>query len=99
VPDTNLSEDEVAIAKLKTYKQPGSDQIPAELIQARGKILWSEIHKLFKFISKKEERSDQLKESIILPIYMKSDEIDCSNYRGTSLLSTSKFYSISFSQG
>jgi hypothetical protein len=25
---------EIAIAKLKKYKSPGSDQIPAELIQA-----------------------------------------------------------------
>jgi hypothetical protein len=27
---------EIAIAKLKEYKSPGSDQIPAELIQAGG---------------------------------------------------------------
>jgi hypothetical protein len=27
---------EIAIAKLKKYKSPGSDQIPAELIQAGG---------------------------------------------------------------
>jgi hypothetical protein len=26
---------EIAIAKLKKYKSPGSDQIPAELIQAK----------------------------------------------------------------
>jgi hypothetical protein len=37
---------EVAIAKLKRYKSPGSDQIPAELIQAGGDILHSKIHKL-----------------------------------------------------
>jgi hypothetical protein len=36
----------VAIAKLKSYKSPGSDQIPAELIQAGGDILHSKIHKL-----------------------------------------------------
>jgi hypothetical protein len=34
------------IAKLKRYKSPGSDQIPAELIQAEGKILCSKIYKL-----------------------------------------------------
>jgi hypothetical protein len=37
---------EIAIAKLKKYKSPSSDQIPAELIQARGEILLSEIDKL-----------------------------------------------------
>jgi hypothetical protein len=30
----------------KRYKSPGSAQIPAELIQAGGKILRSKIHKL-----------------------------------------------------
>jgi hypothetical protein len=37
---------EIAIAKLKNYKSPGSDQIPAKLIQAGGEILLSAIHKL-----------------------------------------------------
>jgi hypothetical protein len=32
---------EIAIAKLKKYKSPGSDKIPAELIQAGGEILLS----------------------------------------------------------
>jgi hypothetical protein len=36
---------EIAIAKLKKYKSPGSDQIPAELIQAGGEMLLSAIHK------------------------------------------------------
>jgi hypothetical protein len=58
---------EIAIANFKRYKSPGSDQIPAELIQAGGEILWSEIHKLINYIWDKEELSDQWKESIILP--------------------------------
>jgi hypothetical protein len=29
----------IAIAKLKKYKSPGSDQIPAELIRARDELL------------------------------------------------------------
>jgi hypothetical protein len=35
---------EIATAKLKKYKSPGSDEIPAELIQTRGKIILSAIH-------------------------------------------------------
>jgi hypothetical protein len=46
VPDPIPFEVEMATAKLKSYELPGSDQILAELIQAHGKILWSEIHKL-----------------------------------------------------
>jgi hypothetical protein len=34
VPDTSPFEVEIGIAKLKRYKSPGSDQIPAELTQA-----------------------------------------------------------------
>jgi hypothetical protein len=36
--DPGPFEVETAIAKLKRYKSPGSDQIPAEQIQARGNI-------------------------------------------------------------
>jgi hypothetical protein len=44
VMERSASEAEVAIAKLKRYKMLGVDQIPAELIQAEGEILCSEIH-------------------------------------------------------
>jgi hypothetical protein len=43
---------------LKKYKSPGSDQIPAELIQAGGEILLSQIHKLINFVWNKEELPD-----------------------------------------
>ena len=37
----------------------------------------------------KEELPQDWKESIIVPIHKKGDGIDCNNYRGISLLSTS----------
>jgi hypothetical protein len=37
VPGPHHLEAEIAIAKLKKYKSPGSDQIPKELIQAEAK--------------------------------------------------------------
>jgi hypothetical protein len=54
VPETSVSEFEVATGKLKRYKSPGVDQIPAELIQAGGETLHSDIHKLIKLIWNKE---------------------------------------------
>jgi hypothetical protein len=36
VPESSAAEVEVTIRNLKSYKVPGSDQIPAELIQAGG---------------------------------------------------------------
>jgi hypothetical protein len=44
VPEPSAAEFKVAIRKIKRYKVPGSDQIPAELIQAGAQILHSEIH-------------------------------------------------------
>jgi hypothetical protein len=73
---------------LKSYKFPGTDQIPAVLIKAGGVPLYSEIHRLTRYIWNKEELSQQWKESIIVPIHKKGDKTDCNNYRGISLLST-----------
>jgi hypothetical protein len=52
VPQPSAAEVEVAIRKMKSYKAPGSDQIPAELIQAGAETLHSEIHKLIMLIWK-----------------------------------------------
>jgi hypothetical protein len=89
VSDPSRLEVEIAIVKLKKYKSPGSDQIPAQLIQAGGEMLLSAIHKLINSIWNKEELPDQWMESIIISIHRKSDKTDCNNYRGISLLSTS----------
>jgi hypothetical protein len=50
VPEPSAAEVEVAIRKMERYKAPGSDQIPAELIQAGVETLHSEIHKLIMLI-------------------------------------------------
>jgi hypothetical protein len=89
VPEPSASEAEVAIGKLKSYKCPGVDQIPAELIQARGQTLHSEIRMLIKLMWNKEELPRQWKVSVMVPIHKEGDKADCSNYRGVSLLSTS----------
>jgi hypothetical protein len=100
VPGPSHLEVEIAIAKLKKYKSPGSYQIPIELIKAGGEILLSAIHKLITSVWNKEELPHQWKESIIVPIHKKGDKTDYNNYRGISLLPTSyKFYRISSSQG
>jgi hypothetical protein len=46
VPEPSLVEVEIGIGKLKCYKSPGTDQIPAEMIKAGNETLCSEIHKL-----------------------------------------------------
>jgi hypothetical protein len=95
VPEPSLVEVEIAIGKLKSYKSPGTDQIPAELIKAGGEILYSGIHVLICSIWDKEELLQQWEESIIIPIHTKGDKTGCNNYRGLSILpSTYKILSI-----
>jgi hypothetical protein len=89
VPGPSRLEVEIAIAKLRKYKSPGSDKIPAELIQAGGEILPSAIHKLINSVWNKEELPDQRKDSIIVPVHKKGDKTDCNNYSEISLLSIS----------
>jgi hypothetical protein len=87
VPEPSLVEVEIAIGKLKSYKSPGTDQIPAKLIKAGSETLYSEIHRLICCIWNKEELPQQWKESIIIPIHKKGIKSGCNNYRGISLLS------------
>jgi hypothetical protein len=79
VPEPSAFEVEMAIEKLKTCESPGVYQIPAELIEAGGRTICSEICEYSNFIWNKEELLEQWKESVIAPIYKKSDQTDCSN--------------------
>jgi hypothetical protein len=88
IPGPSRLEVETAIAKLRKYNLPGSNQIPAEPIQAEVEILLSAIHKLVNSVWNKEELPDQWKESIIVPIHKKCDKTDCNNCHWISMLST-----------
>jgi len=72
----------MATEKPKRHKSPGIDEIPSELIKARGITIRSQIHKLINSIWNKEELPAEWKVSIIVLICKKADIIDCSNYRG-----------------
>jgi hypothetical protein len=79
----------MAIEKLKRHKSPGIDQIPAEVMKARGGgTTHCEIHNFINFVWNKEELPEEWKESIDVPFYKKGDKTDCSNYMGISLSST-----------
>jgi hypothetical protein len=88
VPEPGLVGVEIAIGELRSYKSPGTDNIPAELIKAGGETLYSEIHKTICSVWNKEELPQQWNESITVPIHKKGDETDRNNYRGISLLLT-----------
>jgi hypothetical protein len=73
---------------LKRCKSPGSDEIPAELIQVGGEILCSRIHKLINFIWN-QERLPISERTLSLYKFTRRVIKLTSNCRGISLLSTS----------
>jgi hypothetical protein len=72
----------------------------AEVIQAGGETLLSNIHQLINSTWNKEELPDQWKESIIVPSHKKVNKTDCSNFMVYHCYELhTKFYPISISQG
>jgi hypothetical protein len=80
VPGPSISEVEDAIGKLKRYKLTGADKIPAEMIQAGGETIHSEIHNLIKVIWNKYKFPHQWNKSTLIPIHKIGDKTKCSNY-------------------
>jgi len=64
VPEPSAIEVELANEKLNSHKSPGIDQKPAELINAGGRTICSEIHKLISSIWNKEKLLEEWKEGI-----------------------------------
>jgi hypothetical protein len=99
VPEPSLVEVEIVIGKLKSYKSPGTDQIPAELIKAGGETLCSEIHKLICSIWNKDELPQEWKESIITQIHKKGDKTVIIIEESSSYQLPTKFYPTFFWSG
>jgi sorting nexin-29 len=88
VPEPSLVEVEISIGKLKSYKSPGTDNIPAELIKAGGETLYSEIHKLIVVFVIRRNCHSSGRNLLLYQFTKKGDKTDYNNYRGISLLST-----------
>jgi len=85
---STVEEVEVEVQKLKNYKAPGTDNIPVELFRYGGNELVKHLHTIIKDIWQKEKMPTEWNVSIICPIHKKGDIMECSNYRGVSLLNT-----------
>ncbi|KAL4090324.1 hypothetical protein QTP88_025183 [Uroleucon formosanum] len=86
----NISQEEVnvAVAGLKNWKAPGSDNIPAELLKYGGNNLQKVLFRVCDKIWKEEQMPTSWHEAVIMPLHKKEDKMECDNYRGISLLNT-----------
>jgi hypothetical protein len=84
------TQDEVkqAIRQLKNGKAAGKDGLPAELLKAGSERLYDAIHRIILRIWEDEEMPEDWLDGLICPIYKKGNRLDCSNYRGITLLNT-----------
>lgn len=94
VPPT-MNEVREAIKKLANHKSPGSDNLPAELLKGDSEELIVAIYKLLSEIWTQKILPEEWKIGIICTIHKKGDVLECSNYRGITLLNAAyKVFSI-----
>lgn len=84
--DILYSEVQTAIRALKRNKSPGSDGIPAEMLQAGGEPLARQIYQLCNKAWHEGTIPEEWGKSILVPIPKKGDLSNCSNYRTISLI-------------
>lgn len=83
-PDFEEFED--ALRRMKNNKAPGRDGLPAELYKYGGEDLHKVMYDLVLTIWQDERMPRQWSNAIICPIHKKGDLLECTNYRGVSLL-------------
>ena len=86
IPEPTIIEIQTAIKSLKNNKSPAEDGIPAELFKYGGDIIEQRLLKLFKIIWDKESKPEDWEIAVMIPIHKRGDKLDCSNYRGISVL-------------
>jgi hypothetical protein len=77
-----------AISKLKNNKAPGDDSLPGELFKAGDVGLVDILHELIVRFWSEEKLPKEWKTGVICPIFKKGCKLECTYYRGISLLST-----------
>lgn len=86
IPDPSYTEVVTAIRKLKNNKAPGSDLMCAELIKYGNEPMYNALHKIICKVWQSETMPKEWNIGVICPVYKKGDKLECSNYRGISLL-------------
>lgn len=84
----NRPELDAILNKLKRYKSPGHDGIPAELLRGGGDCMVSMLTSFFRVIWTSELVPSAWRKGIVVSIYKAGDRTQCGNYRPITLLPT-----------
>jgi hypothetical protein len=74
------------IKKLKKNRAPGEDGISVKLLKQGRIFLWRRIYQIIVSVWEKDEIPADWQMALICPVYKRGDKLNCSNYRGISLL-------------
>ena len=90
-PEDNLEivKEEVrrSINRLKMRKAPGICGIVPEMFKAGGEMVVDWVAKVFNIVWREGVGPSDWKNAVIVPVYKKGSMLDCTNYRGISLMS------------
>ena len=76
-----------ALGNITTNKASGGDRIPAELVQILKDDAVKVLHSIYQHIWKTQQWPQDQKRSVFIPIPMKGNNKDCSNYHTIALFS------------
>ena len=87
--DLEIMKEEVrrGVKRLKMGKAPGICGIVPEMLKAGGEVVVDWMAKVFNMVWREGEAPRDWKNAVIVPVYKKGIKLDCTNYRGISLMS------------
>ena len=86
-PEIMMEEVRRGVKRLKMRKAPGVCGVMPEMLKAGGEVVVKWLVMLFNMIWRVGVAPSDWRKAQIIPIYKKGSRLECSNYRGISLLS------------
>ena len=84
-----------SIAKLKSKKAPGVWGVTGEMLKAGGEVTVRLMHSIVNVAWKPGSVPEDWRKALVIPVHKKGSKMQCTNYRGISLLSIpGKVYAI-----
>ena len=87
--DEEITLEEVcnSIAKLKSKKAPGMCGVTGEMLKAGGEVTVRWLHSIVNVAWKAGSVPEDWRKALVIPVHKKGSKMQCTNYRGISLLS------------